>query len=179
MGNRAYVTTQSIKKLKNHLKEWALDPTDWTSTNHTEGKTKNINLVDLDMEKDQSIYYKERWIHENGLEQRLIVTFYPKYKRYHESIREKQIERALKKIDKPTQLGKKRANDPTRFIDSIHVTSDGEVAEKVSHTLNQGLIQVEAKYDGFYGVCTNLEDSVEEVVQITQRRWEIEETFRI
>ena len=92
MGNRAYVTTQSIKKLKNHLKEWALDPTGWTSTNHTEGKTKNINLLDLDMEKDQSIYYKERWIHENGLEQRLIVTFSPKYKRYHESIREKQSE---------------------------------------------------------------------------------------
>lgn len=70
-------------------------------------------------------------------------------------------------------------NDPARFIDSIHVTSDGEVAEKVSHTLNQGLIQEESIYDGFYGVCTNLEDSVEEVFQITQRRWENEERFRI
>ncbi len=179
MGNRAYVTTQSIKKLKKHLKEWALDPTGWTSTNPTGGKKKTINLLDLDMEKDQHTYYKERWIHEKGLEQRLVVTFSSKYKRYHQSIREKQIERALKKMDKPTQLGKKRTNDPARFIDSIHVTPDGEVADKVSHTLNQSLIQEEAKYDGFYGVCTNLEGSIEEVVQIHQRRWEIEETFRI
>jgi transposase len=179
MGNRAFVTTQSIKKLKKHLKEWALDPTGWTSTNHAGGKKKTINLLDLDMEKDQQTYYKERWIHENGLEQRLVVTFSPKYKRYHQAIREKQVERALKKMDKPNQLGKKRANDPARFIHSTHVTPDGEVAEKVSHTLNQSQIQEEAIYDGFYGVCTNLECSVEEVVQINQRRWEIEETFRI
>jgi transposase len=179
MGNRAFVTTQSIKKIKKHLKEWALDPTGWTSTNDAGGKKKSINLLDLDMEKDQHIYYKERWIHENGLEQRLVVTFSPKYKRYHQAIREKQIERALKKMDKPNQLGKKRANDPARFIDSKHVTPDGEVAEKVSYTLNQSQIREEAIYDGFYGVCTNLECSVEEVVQINQRRWEIEETFRI
>jgi transposase len=179
MGNRAYVTTQSIKKLKKHLKEWALEPTGWTSTEHAGGKKKTINLLDLDMENDQHTYYKERWIHENGLEQRLVVIFSPKYKRYHQSIREKQIERALKKMDKPTQLGKKRANDPARFIHSVHITPDGEVAEKVSYTLNQNLIQEEAIYDGFYGVCTNLEGPAEEVVKINQRRWEIEETFRI
>lgn len=34
-------------------------------------------------------------------------------------------------------------------------------------------------YDGFYGVRTNLESSVEEIVKINQRRWEIEESFRI
>lgn len=179
MGNRAYVTTQSIKKLKKHLKDWALDPTGWTSANHPGGKKKTINLENLDMENDQNTYYKERWINENGLEQRFVVTFSPKYKRYHQAIREKQIERALKKMDNPDQLKKKRANDPTRFIQTVHATPDGEVAGKVIHTLNQSQIQEEAKYDGFYGVCTNLEGPVEEVVQINQRRWEIEETFRI
>ena len=156
MGNRAFVTTQSIKKLKKHLKEWALDPEGWTLPNRSkEGKVtkKNINLQELDLEKDNQTYYKERWIHENGLEQRLIVTFSPKYKRYHQTIREKQIERAIKKMEKPTHLEKKRANDPARFIQSTHVTPDGEIAQKASHRLNEDQIKKESMYDGFYGVC--------------------------
>jgi hypothetical protein len=103
MGNRAFVTTQSIKKLKKHLKEWALDPEGWILTDRsTEGKgtKKNIHLQVLDLEKDNQTYYKKRWIHENGLEQRLVVTFSPKYKRYHQTIREKQIEKILKQIKK-------------------------------------------------------------------------------
>jgi transposase len=182
MGNRAFVTTQSIKKLKKHLKEWALDPDGWILADRSkEGKEtkKNIHLQELDLEKDNQTYYKERWIHENGLEQRLVVTFSPKYKRYHQTIREKQIERAIKKMEKPTHLEKKRANDPARFIQSTHVTPDGEIAEKASHTLNENQIKEESMYDGFYGVCTNLESTVEEIIQINQRRWEIEETFRI
>jgi len=182
ISDRAFVTTQSIKKLKNHLKKWALEPTGWIRIDNTESKKRNKKYIDLrnvDMENDNHVYYKERWIHENDLEQRFIVTFSPKYKRYHQKIREKQIERALKKMNSPTQLGKKKANDPTRFIKSTHVTPDGEIAGKASYTLNEKQIQEEATYDGFYGVCTNLEGSVEDVVQINQRRWEIEETFRI
>jgi len=182
MGNRAFVTTQSIKKLKKHLKEWALDPEGWipAKSSKEENRTmKHINLQELDLEKDNQTYYKERWIHENGLEQRLVVTFSPKYKRYHQSIRKKQIERAMKKIEKPKQIEKKRANDPARFIQSTHVTPDGEIADKASYTLNESQIMKESIYDGFYGVCTNLESPVEEIIQINQRRWEIEETFRI
>lgn len=182
IGNRAFVTTQSIKKLKKHLKEWALDPKGWSLSDRSKkgkGTKKNINLQELDLEKDNQTYYKERWVHENGLEQRLIVTFSPKYKRYHQSIREKQVERAIKKMEKPNDLEKKRANDPARFIQSTHVTPEGEIAEKATHRLNENQISQEAMYDGFYGVCTNLESEVEDIVQINQRRWEIEETFRI
>lgn len=182
MGDRAFVTTQSIKKLKKHLKEWALDPTGWTHSSKSDrGKhtKKAVHLRDIDPQNDNQVYYKERWIHEKGFEQRFIVTFSPKYQRYHQKIREKQIERAVKKIKNPKQLEKKKANDPLRFIDSTHATSDGEIAGKVNHTLNQKQIKEEAVFDGFYGVCTNLEDDVEEIVQINQRRWEIEETFRI
>lgn len=182
MGNRAFVTTQSIKKLKKHLKDWALDPEGWILADHARKgkKTKaTVHLHALDLENDNHTYYKERWIHENGLEQRLVITFSPKYKRYQQNIREKQVERAMKKIEKPTQLEKKRANDPARFIKSTHITPDGEIAERTAHRLNNEQIKEESKYDGFYGVCTNLESTVEEIIQINQRRWEIEETFRI
>lgn len=175
MGDRAYITTQSIKKLKKHLKEWALDPSGW----RTSGSTQTINLNDLALNTDHQVYYKERWIKENGLEQKLVVTFSPKHKRYQAAIREKQVERAQKKIDNPSSIEKKHAHSPDRFISSKHVTTEGEIAGKSHHTLNEKKIKNEEQYDGFYGVCTNLESSAEEIVKINQRRWEIEETFRI
>src|SRR5699024_6624688 len=114
MSDRAFVTTQSIKKLKKHLKEWALDPTGWqVAGKETNGRKKQtINLNDLDIETDSQVYYKERWIKENDLEQKLLITFSPKHKRYQEYIRERQIDRAQKKVDNPSSIEKKKANNP-------------------------------------------------------------------
>jgi len=175
-GKRAFVTTQSIKKLKKFLKEWALDPEGW----RIPGSNKKINLDDIrNLENDKRTYYKERWIKENDLEQKLIVTYSPVYKRYQSSIRAKQIERAMKKIENPSSLNKHNQNDPKRFIKATHVTDDGEVANKTQAALNQAQIDHESMYDGFYAVCTNLESTIEEIIKINHRRWEIEETFRI
>lgn len=175
-GQRAFVTTQSIKKLKKFLKEWALDPQGWKAP----GSNKEINLNDIwKMENDTGTYYKERWIKENGLEQKLIVTYSPAYQRYQSSIRTKQVERAMKKVENPSSLNKHNQNDPKRFIKATHVTGNGEVADKMHATLNQERIDDESKYDGFYAVCTNLESSVEEIIEINRGKWEIEETFRI
>lgn len=181
MNKRAFVTTQSIKMLKKHIKQWALDPSGWREVNqdpHNRSK-ELINLNDLDMEIDNRVYYKERWIKENDLEQKLIVTFSPKHKRYQSSVRERQIERAQRKVNHPSTIGKKNANSPDRFIQSKHVTEDGEVAKKSSHSLHSNKIKEEAMFDGFYGVCTNLESTPEQIVKINQRRWKIEESFRI
>lgn len=175
-GERAFVTTQSIKKLKKFLKEWALDPAGW----RVPGGKKEIHLDEIrNIENDTRTYYKERWIKENELEQKLIVTYSPVYKRYQSSIREKQVNRALKKIEKPSSLNKHNSNDPKRFIKATHVTREGEVANKIHAALNQDQIEKESMYDGFYAVCTNLESTIEEIIKINQRRWEIEETFRI
>ena len=182
-NNRKFITTQSIKKLKSHLKDEALDLTKgWHLPN--EKKTYNISKLRTDeklMEqyKDKT-FYKERWIKENGLEQRLIVTFSVKYQEYQKNIRECQINRAKKLIEtNPKKIGKAKQNDPQRFIKTINVTADGEVAEKSNYSIDQSVIDEEAKYDGLYAVCTNLEDSVEDIVKVNHRRWEIEESFRI
>ncbi|GGB63759.1 IS1634 family transposase [Virgibacillus dakarensis] len=176
LGKRGFITTQSIKKLKKHLKEWALDPSGW----HVRPGDKAIHLSDVDdSSENQTTYFKERWIKEGNLEQRLLVTFSPKYKNYQQTIRERQIERALKKVKKPSSLKKKRPNDPARFIQAQYTTGDGEVAKKAHFSIDEGSIQKEAKYDGFYGVCTNLESDPLELIRINQQRWEIEESFRI
>lgn len=175
-NNRAFIVTQSLKKLKGHLKQWALDPERW----HLSGSTEEINLENIDhSSNNKAIYYKERWMNENGLEQKLIVTYSPKYKAYQQSIRNGQISRAEKLVNNPSNINKKKQNDPKRFIDSVHCTTEGEIAENQVLTINKDIISNEEKYDGFYGVCTNLEDEVAAIIKANKRRWEIEESFRI
>ena len=187
-GERAFITTQSIKKLKSHLKSWALSPDGWHLTGSD--KTFNINLIAKKLEnisdekQKQKImnltFYKERWIHENNLEQRLIVTFSFKYQAYQKHIRDGQIERAKSAIEsKNFKLDRRKQTDFKRFIKQTSITKDGEIANKKVLTINSDTISKESQFDGFYGVCTNLEDPVEEIIKVNHRRWEIEESFRI
>ena len=77
------------------------------------------------------------------------------------------------------KIEKKKQNDPKRFIKADHATKDGEVADKTVYYIDEGAIAKEEVYDGFYGVCTSLDDKPETIVKVNQRRWEIEECFRI
>ena len=174
---RAFITTQSIKKLKKHLKEWALNPDGW----HLSGSKDSYDITELDTTRDKDkIFYKERWIKEDGLEQKLVVTYSLKYKEYQESVRNSQIERAQRTIDtRPTKIKKCNSNDYKRFIARSHCTPDGEVADKEIYSLDRDLIAAEAAYDGFYATCTNLEDDASAIIKVNKRRWEIEESFRI
>lgn len=176
---RAFITTQSIKKLKNHLMEWALDKNGWKLAN----ESKSYNIKDIDENEElykDKIFYKERWIKENGLEQKLIVTYSIKYRNYQRQIRNSQIERAKHAIEnKSVKLDKCNQNDYKRFVNKTNITKDGEIAENKILSLNIEQIEKEEKFDGFYGVCTNLEDNAEEIIKVNQRRWEIEECFRI
>lgn len=174
--NRSFIVTQSLKKIKGHIKEWALSNDGW----HILKLKKEINLENIDKSSDnEEIYYKERWIKENGLEQRLIVSYSPKYASYQRSIRNKQIERAKNLISNPSKMSKNRQDDSKRFIKSSSITEDGEIANKKLFALNKAIIEKEEVYDGYYAVCTTLEDNIEDIIKINKRRWEIEESFRI
>jgi len=191
IGGRAFITTQSIKKLKKSLKNWALEQTGW----RIPGK---IGMYDISMVEDPEYltkmtahykekidpkamtFYKEQWIKEDDLEQKMIVTYSLKYRDYQRSIRAGQIERAEKLIDSnPGKLKKARPNDFKRFISTISVTNEGEVAEKDVHSINADAIASEEVFDGFYAVCTNLDDEPAAIIKINHKRWEIEECFRI
>lgn len=175
-ANRRFVTTQSIKKLKGFLKGFCLGDDGW----HLSGSRKTFKLSGLDEAEDyDKVFFKERWINEDGLEQRLIVTYSLKYSNYQKKIRTRQIERARKMVDMPSSLKKHKQNDPKRFISQDHCTSDGEIADKSLVYINEDAIHEEERYDGFYAVCTNLEDDAAAIVGINQKRWEIEECFRI
>lgn len=181
-ADRAFITTQSIKKLKSYLKEWCLDPHGW----YAEGYDTVFDISSFEDNETLSekykntIFFKERWIKENGLEQKLIVTFSLKYKFYQENIRKNQVERAKKIIeDSPTNLKNNNPNDCKRFITKTSITKDGEIAKKTTLSINEDKIENEAKYDGFYAVCTNLDENAYKIAEINRNRWEIEECFRI
>lgn len=176
MGQRAFVVTQSLKKIKSHIKKWALDPSGW----YLKGNSELINLNDIDDNStNKNIYYKERWINENGLEQKLIVSYSPKYKAYQQTIRSGQIIRAEKMVDKPSAANRKKPTDPKRFIKSNYCTDEGEVADNEIMYIDNKVIENEEQYDGFYAVCTNLDEDIDTIININKRRWEIEESFRI
>ena len=190
-GCRSFITTQSIKKLKAHLKKWALDPEGWYLSGSLSGATYDIRGLDDKEDKDK-IFFKSRWIKEksvvddNGnkktvvIEQQLIVSYSIKYRDYLRSIRNGQVERAEKMVEAGgSSCTKKRPNDPKRFIKTDHATADGEAADKSVSYIDQSVVKDEEQYDGFYAVCTNLEDEPETIIRVNKQRWEIEECFRI
>jgi len=187
---RSFITVQSLKdrQIKSDLQTWALDPHGW----QLPGSDKEYCLDDLDYELDKDkIFYKERWIRENisgraerigvkPLEQRLIVSYSIKYRDYLRSIRDSQIKRAKKMISRGDTRSGNHSNDPRRLIDVQSVTVDGEVCEYEKASLDLDKVTAEERFDGFYAVCTNLEDSpISEIIRINKKRWEIEECFRI
>ena len=179
MGNRAYIITHSLKKMKKEDRDIALNPTQFRKV----GSAGFIDLRTLDETDEEvynSIYYKEVPVVTGDMDEILIVTYSPKYKAYQRKIRNRQIERAEKIIESPCKKHKgKNQNDPMRFVKKTSVTSAGEIADKQVYGLDEEQIQKEEMYDGFYAVITNLEGDVNEIIKINKQRWEIEENFRI
>ena len=178
-GNRSYVITQSLKKMRAEDRQTALSPKQFRRL----GSDRFIDISTLD-ESDpavyETIYYKEVPVVNGNMDETVIVTYSPKYRAYQKRIREQQIARAVRMIEQPGRKRKgKNQNDPARFIKTTSVTDDGEIAEKKICELDLDRIRDEEKYDGFYAVITNLEDGIGEILKINRQRWEIEENFRI
>lgn len=175
MGERAYIVTQSIKKLKKEEKEWALSPQGFKRVSDD----TPVDITKLS-EDDKGLYYKDEPYTTEKLHQRLIITYSPKYALYQKSIRDKQVERAKKMLGSgSTKKNRKNPNDPARFIGTTAVTEEGETAS-VQHYLDENKISEEAQYDGLYAVCTDLlDDEVGDILKVSEGRWQIEECFRI
>ncbi|GAB1376580.1 IS1634 family transposase [Lactococcus petauri] len=201
MGGRAFVVTQSVKKLSDVLKQAVFNDCDYRllSDDSPVGiemlKTfdrkddKNISLyqdkaykvIEANTLLDVGLY--EEKILENGkkktvkskavLKQHVIITFSRKSMEYQRFIRNRQIERAKKILEnmKPDEY-KKGSNDVTRFIKKMGNSSD-------KYELDIEKIKMEEKYDGFYAIATNLDDCVQDILAINEQRYKIEDCFRI
>ena len=207
MGGRAFVVTQSIKKLSDRLKQAVFNDCDYRLLSTDEPVTleymKNFDRFDQEnknlyndraykiLEADTALdvgLYEEK-VCKNGktrkvkskavLKQKIIISYSRKMMEYQRCIRNRQIERArklLKNIDPDTY--KKGPNDVTRFIKRTSSTESGEeVTDK--YEIDQSIIDEEEKYDGFYAVATNLDDSAKDIIEISANRYKIEDCFRI
>ena len=189
-GERLYIVTQSIKQLANEYQNDALSNIGW----HILGSNKYVNLSKIDKydANDKNMYYKEILMERTKkdkstgekitLKEKLIVTFSPKYAAYQKNIREAQISRAKDIISNhPERFAKFPQNNAKRFIKKENITDDGECADKYKLYFNHSLEKYEAQFDGFYALCVpeKMEGNIEDILNISKGRWEIEESFRI
>lgn len=207
MGGRAFVVTQSIKKLADKLQKAVFNDCDYrrlsnnatTTIEHMKAfdrkNPENLllyndtvyKIIVADTAVDVGLY--EEKVYKNGntrtvkskanLKQRVIITFSRKTMEYQRHIRNAQIEQAQKILaHKNVEDVKKGPHDVTRFIKRISVGKNGERASD-HYAIDQAVIDHEEKYDGYYAVATNLEDDANAILEINSRRYKIEDCFRI
>lgn len=176
MGQRAFIVTQSIKKLRTEDKELALNREGFKRISDDK-RIKFESIADDDINE---LYYKEIPYTSGTIHQRLVVTYSPKYAAYQKTIRSLQVERAAGMVKNGTlKKNRKNPNDPARFVGKDAVTKDGEIAE-INYYLDEDKVNEEARYDGLYAVCTDLlDDNVGDILKVSEGRWQIEECFRI
>jgi len=207
MGGRAFIITQSIKKLSGQLQDAVFNDYGYRklsdNASATIGYMKEFDRFDKDNSElyDDKIYkvidagravdlglYEEKTF-KNGktqrvkskafLPQKIIITFSRKAMEYQRYIRNAQIERAKKILEyKNVEDVKKGPNDVRRFIKRTSVGKSGEKASD-HFAIDQDVIEAEEKYDGFYAVATNLEDDVRAILGISDNRYKIEDCFRV
>lgn len=187
-GERAFITVQSMKKMKKKEQDWCLDPAGW----RLPGSDRLYDIAALEeTEADRQKHYDRVFYKEQLLEgydeerdipfnQTLYVTFSLKYRDYLRSVRAGKVERAKRLIDQgSSRIERRNQNDVRQYITRTSRTKDGAEASKVSYSLNEEAIESESRFDGFYAVCTNLETDIDEIIRVNKGRWEIEESFRI
>ena len=197
---RAFVITQSIKKLKQTYKDEVFKDDNW----HIVGDLKHVyKLNDIlndeykSKEYYETIFYKIVQTETAHVVQDLIVTFQIKYRDYLRNVRDGQIQRAKNKIG--SSKGEKlklsnNQNDYRRLIKEevkainkdknnkeVNSLNESKKNEKYiySYSINEDIVKEEEKYDGYYGITTNLTGDISEILAISKNRWEIEESFRI
>ena len=183
VSNRSFITVQSVRKMNRKLQEWSLGASGW----YVQDSEEVFDLTEVDAEKYyDTLFYKERWDQvkmQTGeiLEMRYIVTFSFKYRDYLSYVRNRQIDRALVLLEsgRANTERKKSPNDAKRFIKTEYCTEDGELAQVKNFSLNQEMIDQEARFDGFYCICTDLEGPADEVISLNSGRWVVENDFRI
>ena len=201
MGGRAYIVTQSVKKLGQEIKDIVFNDSNYRLLSNDDAITlKEMRTFNKKDANNLSLYndfaYKvipastamdtglyEEKIYKNGrtkkvktkgtLHQYIIVTFSRKMMEYQRTIRERQLERAKKllRLKDPEKI-KKGPNDIRRFLKNTS-------SDTANYVLDMDKIHEEEKYDGFYAVATNLDDSAKDILAVAQNRYKIEDCFRI
>ncbi|MDY3766911.1 MAG: IS1634 family transposase, partial [Lachnospiraceae bacterium] len=175
MGQRAFIVTQSIKKLPSEDRAWALNKSGFKCLSDD----MPVDITKLSEDDKDHLYYKDEPFTTKKLHQRLIITYSPKYAAYQKAIRAEQIARAEKMVANGSlKRQRKNPNDPARFVNKIAATEEGEKA-KIHYYLDLDKITEEEMYDGLYAVYTDLlDDDVADILKVSEGRWQIEDCFR-
>ena len=208
--HRDFIVIQSLKKMDKVLLDWCLNPGRSLRLNpiapdenphmvkaeierdgwRVDGSNELFSLDDINEEEEKhyhKIFYKEKWlVGEKGhVEQRLIVTYSIKYKHFLKHKRENHLKRAQKIIDKHDIKkidAKTKCDEVKRYIKATHTTNSGEIATDTVLEIDNDVVKEQERYDGFYAVCTSIDNkemSVRDIINVNKNRWEIEESFML
>ena len=201
---RSFVITQSIKKLKEEYKKEVFEDDGWRIIGDLRNTYKLSDFINDEEKRKlnyETIFYKIIKTETAHVVQDLIVTFQIKYQDYLRNVRNGQIQRAKNKISS-TNKGEKiklsvNPNDYRRLIkEEINtIKSESKIKTKkevnslneenkkekyiYTYSIDEEFIKEEEKYDGYYGITTNLVGDIKDILNISKNRWEIEESFRI
>ena len=207
MGGRAFIVTQSVKKLSETLKDAVFNDYDYRLLSDDKSiSVEALKTMDIKDKDNINLYvdtaYKiitadravdfglcDEKVTKTGkvvkvktkgqLKQRVIITFSRKMMEYQRTVRNRQIERARKMVERnDSEEIRKGPNDVRRFMKRNVTTKSGEKAE-VSYTIDEEKIREEEKYDGYYAVATNLDDPAKDILAVSHNRYKIEDCFRI
>ena len=191
---RGFIITQSIKRLNKDLQKFALDKKEWRILGNIKDKFDlSEKGEDFKEEHYDDIFYKEIECETKSVKQTLIVTFSYKYQDYQHKLKSHQFERAKKIVEETNKKNEKaekkkdlqkikisiNPNDPKRFIVQKPLDKDGKQICDILYEADMKIFEEEEKYNGLYGVTTNLIDQTSTVIKVIHSRWEIEESFRI
>lgn len=186
---RDYITVLSLKKMRPHLQDWAIDPeAHWHTNGYDESFTLEEAAEFFGDRFAQMTFYRDRWTKEtyrdkNGknreLEEHLVVTYSHKYAMYQRKTRAEQIARAQSKIDRGESCRPKSPNDCRRLIRTVAATDGGEEAQNTISEIDWEKVHAEERFDGFYAYGTSLEDHPLDILKANSFRGEIEALFRV
>lgn len=91
---RAFIITQSSKKLPAEKRQWVLDRTGFKRLSDD----APVAIARLSDDDKQNFFYKDEPYTMKKLQQRLIITYSPEYAAYQKAVRAEQVARAEKMV---------------------------------------------------------------------------------
>ena len=171
-----FVIAQKFKTAASKIKRQILDPDNWEEFICNEDgevqcryKTLSVDQALYEMKESPKTHRNYRTSNVlDTMKLNWVVSYSPARALKDKADRDRAVEKAKKAVEDPGRL-------KSSGYKSLITIPKGSGAP----CINWSKIEEQAKWDGYYTVCTNLEISAQEVTRIYRKLWQIEDCFRV
>jgi transposase len=178
-----YVFSYSVRKAAKKFKEYVLDEEGYVNADgepFTEMGDYKVKSRCMAREITITVIRGGKETDVKKIVQEKQVVFWGRnYAEKAKAERDAMLEKALRFIKDPSKYKRHTGHGSAKYINGIDKDT-GEVDPENILTIDWGLVEEEAKYDGYYAIVTSeLNMPTDEVIEMYRGLWEIEETFRV